>query len=134
MPWPVARYVDLFREKLRRHRPVVVLMNTGSLGGPYGEGGKRPPLEVTRVLLRAAQSGALRDAPTWEHAEYGVRVPEACPGVSPEMLDPRKAWTGTPEAYTRAARELAAAFAEHVTRPYAGAIDPAILNAAPDGR
>lgn len=131
MPWPAAKYVELFREKLRRHQPLVVLMNTGSLGGYYGEGGHRPSLEVSRALLRAAQSGALRQVPTWRHPQYGVQVPAEAPGVPREMLDPRAAWKGTPASYVEAARELDEAFYQNVNLKYEGAIPSDILEARP---
>lgn len=131
MPWPTARYVELFREKLRRHKPLVVLMNTGSLGGPYGEGGERPPLAVTRALLHAAQSGVLREVPMDRHPEYGVLIPRECPGVPGALLDPRRAWKGSPESYTRAARELEDAFQADVNRRYEGLIEREILEAGP---
>src|SRR3712207_6831084 len=57
--WHPRKYVELMREYLRRHRPLVVLMNTGAIGAPYGEGGERPPIEASRNMLRGAQSGAL---------------------------------------------------------------------------
>jgi phosphoenolpyruvate carboxykinase (ATP) len=131
LPWHPRRYVELLREYLRRHRPLVVLMNTGALGGPYGAGGERPPIDVTRTLLHAAQSGVLRGVPLSPHPQYGVLLPETCPGVPAELLDPRRAWKGTLEAYDLAVRELVAAFEQNVTRKYAGQVPDEILAAGP---
>jgi len=46
---------------------------------------------------------------------FGFAVPEACPGVPSEVLDPRGTWAD-PEAYDRQARELAARFVENFRR------------------
>jgi phosphoenolpyruvate carboxykinase (ATP) len=131
LPWPPRRYVELMRGYLQRYQPLVVLMNTGAIGGPLGDGGGRPPIAVSRSMLRAAQSGVLRDVETFRHPEYGVLVPRECPGVPTACLDPRASWKGSEEGYTRAARELVAAFHENVNRKYAGTIDRAILDAGP---
>lgn len=131
LPLAPARYVELLGEYLRRHRPLVVLMNTGSLGGPLGAGGARPPIEVSRGLLRAAQSGVLRNAPVRQHPEYGFCIPETCPGVASELLDPRRAWTLAPAEYERSVRELVAAFHKQVNEVYAGRISAEILAAGP---
>jgi phosphoenolpyruvate carboxykinase (ATP) len=131
LPWPPRKYLDLMRDYLRRYKPLVVLMNTGSIGGPYGQGGRRPPIEASREMLRGAQSGALRKVEMRAHPEYQVLVPAECPGVPTELLDPRASWEQGPEAYHQAARELVAAFQENVTRKYAGAVDREILDAGP---
>jgi phosphoenolpyruvate carboxykinase (ATP) len=133
LPCHPARYVALMREYLARHRPLVVLMNTGMVGGAYGEGGHRPAIEDSRRMLRAAQSGELSGVPAEFHPEFGVRVPAACPGVAPEGLNPRRAWRAGEATYQQAARELVAAFDRNVTQKYAGTIPADVLEAGPRG-
>ncbi|MFN3648994.1 MAG: phosphoenolpyruvate carboxykinase (ATP) [Armatimonadota bacterium] len=131
LPWHPRKYVELFRDYLRRHQPTVVLMNTGSIGGPYGEGGRRPPLDATRELLRLAQTGALREVELREHPEYGFRVPQQCGSVPRELLNPAESWSDGGRTYQEAARELIAAFHQRVNERYAGEIDREILEAGP---
>jgi phosphoenolpyruvate carboxykinase (ATP) len=131
LPWHPRKYVELMRDYLRRYQPLVVLMNTGSIGGPYGEGGARPPIDATRKMLHGAQSGVLRQVDLHPHPEYGVLVPSSCPGVPPDLLDPRASWKQGPESYQREARTLVAAFHENVNQKYAGSIDREILAAGP---
>jgi phosphoenolpyruvate carboxykinase (ATP) len=133
LPFPPARYVELMRDYLARHRPLVVLMNTGMVGGAYGEGGQRPAIADSRRMLRAAQSGELAGVPTETHPAFGIRVPLACPGVAPEVLDPRRAWRAGEAAYHQAARELAAAFEEQVTGKYRVKVPADVLEAGPRG-
>lgn len=131
LPLHPSRYVDLMRRYLQRHRPLVVLMNTGALGAPYGEGGERTPIAASRAMLRGAQSGELRTVRLERHPQYGILIPESCPGVDPALLDPRKAWRGDAGDYTRRARELVAAFHKNVNDRYAGQVDQAVLDAGP---
>jgi phosphoenolpyruvate carboxykinase (ATP) len=133
LPFHPARYVELMRDYLARHRPLVVLMNTGMVGGAHGEGGHRPAIDDSRRMLRAAQSGELAAVPTAVHPEFGIRVPLACPGVAPEVLDPRRAWRAGEATYVQAARNLAAAFEQQVTRKYAGTVPADVLDAGPRG-
>lgn len=131
LPWAPRKYVELMRDYLRRHKPLVVLMNTGSIGGPYGQGGDRPPIAASREMLRCAQSGALREVRLTPHPEFGVLVPESCGGLPAELLNPRTSWRQGADAYTSAARELVAEFHEHVNERYDGVIDGEILAAGP---
>ena len=67
------------------------------------------PLEITRRLVRAALSGALDPATFPPDPVFGVLVPNACPEVPAELLQPRRAWADG-SAYDQAARRLAELF------------------------
>jgi phosphoenolpyruvate carboxykinase (ATP) len=131
LPWHPKRYVELLRDKIRKHQPLVVLMNTGAIGGPYGAGGERTPLAATRCALRGAQSGALRNIARRQHPELGLWIPEECPGVPLTLLDPRHSWKLPEAEYRRSVTELTGAFHEKVNQVYAGDIDREILEAGP---
>jgi phosphoenolpyruvate carboxykinase (ATP) len=60
-------------------------------------------------MVRAALSGALDGAPLAHDPIFGLGVPQGCPGVPAELLDPRSTWAD-PDAYDRQARALAARF------------------------
>jgi phosphoenolpyruvate carboxykinase (ATP) len=60
---------------------------------------------------------------------FGFGVPESCPGIPAEILDPRNTWED-PAAYDRQARELAARFI-HNFEKYAAQTPPEILDSAP---
>jgi phosphoenolpyruvate carboxykinase (ATP) len=108
LPLPPKRYADLLREKLTRHQVPVWLLNTGWTGGPYGVG-QRIPLAYTRAMLRAALERKLDAAPFRADPVFGLSVPTACPGVPPEVLDPRVAWADK-AAYDKSAADLAGRF------------------------
>ncbi len=131
LPWHPSKYLALMRDYLARYRPLVILMNTGMIGGAYGDGGKRPPIAATRGMLNAAQSGTLASVPTEAHPQFGVRIPCHCPGVPTEVLDPRRNYQGGEAAYHAAAARLAAAFRREVTEKFRGSVPAEVLEAGP---
>jgi phosphoenolpyruvate carboxykinase (ATP) len=98
----------MLKKKIRKHDVNVWLLNTGISGGPYGIG-KRMPLPDTRKLVTAAIDGTLEKQNFVEIPVFGLSVPESCPGVKPEILQPRLAWDKK-EDYDRKARELSDLF------------------------
>ncbi|MHC4931423.1 MAG: phosphoenolpyruvate carboxykinase (ATP), partial [Planctomycetota bacterium] len=65
-----------------------------------------------RAVVHAALTGALDDIPCHSDPIFKVEVPEQCPNVPDELLQPRATWADK-EAYDAKARELAARFAEN---------------------
>jgi phosphoenolpyruvate carboxykinase (ATP) len=101
-------YAKLLGEKIARHDVNVWLVNTGWTGGPYGIG-QRMAIAHTRAMVRAALDGALNDVATRPDPIFGMAVPQSCPDVPSEVLDPRASWSN-PDAYDAQARKLAAMF------------------------
>ena len=97
LPLPPTRYAEMLGERLERHGTSVYLVNTGWTGGPYG-GGRRMDLDNTRAMVAGALSGDLEKARFTPHPIFGVLVPDRCPGVPDEVLDPRSTWDD-PDAY-----------------------------------
>jgi phosphoenolpyruvate carboxykinase (ATP) len=79
-------------------------------------------------MLSAALSGKLHKAEFVEHPVFGVAMPKSCPGVPPEVLDPRGMWKD-PKAYDQGALELAARFEQNFEK-FADA-PPAVRAAGP---
>jgi phosphoenolpyruvate carboxykinase (ATP) len=67
------------------------------------------PIAHTRALLRAALDGRLAAAPVRKEANFGLLVPESCPEVPQEVLDPRGTWSDK-RAYDETARGLTQRF------------------------
>ena len=86
----------------------------GLVWGPYGVG-KRISLPYTRAIIKAVLDGSLADVDCFIDPVFGLRVPKSCPGVPPEILDPRNTWEDK-NAYDQKARELAAAFHKNFDR------------------
>ncbi len=126
--WHPSRYAGLLAEKLHRHAAQAWLVNTGWSGGSYGSG-KRMKLSLTRALIDAIHSGALRDAPVHRDPWFGFDVVGEAPGVPKEALHPRNTWKD-PCAYDATAQRLAHLFAENF-KTYAGAVGPEVRSAGP---
>lgn len=123
---PPTLYARLLGERIAQHGAAVWLVNTGWTGGPAGVG-HRMSIAYTRAMVAAALAGSLAAVEAVPDPVFGVGVPVSCPGVPPEVLQPRTTW-GDPAAYDVKARELAerfhanfAQFASHVTPDVAAA-------------
>jgi phosphoenolpyruvate carboxykinase (ATP) len=106
--WHPAKYAALLSERIRQHRSHVWLLNTGWTGGPFREG-RRIMLTLTRAILAAIYSGALREAPTQTEPVFGLETVTRCPGVPDEILLPRTTWRH-PAHYDQTALKLASLF------------------------
>ncbi|MCA9565073.1 MAG: phosphoenolpyruvate carboxykinase (ATP), partial [Myxococcales bacterium] len=84
------------------------LVNTGWSGGGYGEG-SRIKLKYTRAIIDAIHSGHLKEVPTTVDPVFGLAVPQQCPSVPDEILNPKSTWPH-PDHYEGAAKKLAALF------------------------
>ncbi len=111
-------YADLLRRKIVKHEVNCWLVNTGWTGGPYGIG-KRISIKHTRALLNAALGGKLLDVPYRTDEIFGFQVPESCPDVPPEILDPANTW-GDREAYKDKYRQLALLYIDNFKKFSAG--------------
>ncbi len=125
---PPMRYADLLRDRLDRHGSQVWLVNTGWSGGAYGQG-KRFPLPITRRLVQAALLGEMKYTAFAPDPVFGLLVPHHCPGVPPEMLQPRQAWSN-PEEYDRQAARLAELFRNNFAKHFSAAPE-AVREAGP---
>jgi phosphoenolpyruvate carboxykinase (ATP) len=101
-------YGRMLEDLIARHGAECWLVNTGWTGGQYGVG-QRMSIRHTRALLRAALDGSLARARFRKDRYFGLSIPEAVPGVPPEVLDPRLSWSDK-TAYDRTAADLVARF------------------------
>jgi phosphoenolpyruvate carboxykinase (ATP) len=113
LPLHPGVYARMLGERIGRHGARVWLVNTGWTGGPFGEG-TRMRLAHTRAMVTAALSGALEKVAYRRDPVFGVRVPEAVPGVPAGVLHPRSTWRD-PAAYDAQAARLAAMFRQNFT-------------------
>ncbi len=113
-------YANLLGEKIAKHDVQVWLINTGWSGGPYGTG-ERINLPYTRAMVRAALDGSLAKVPATADPVFGMQIPQACPDVPAEVLDPRNTW-GDKQAYDLTVRDLTQRFEANFKQfePYVG--------------
>ena len=120
MPRHPTVYARMLLERIQGRNVGCWLVNTGWSGGAYGKG-KRMSISHTRALLGAALDGALERVPMKPEAAFGLLVPEACPGVPSEILQPRNVWADKRD-YDKTANEVARRFEANFAQ-FAGAVD-----------
>ena len=92
------------------------LVNTGWTGGPYGVG-SRMKLKYTRAMVTAALNGTFDDV-EYKHDEvFNVDIPQTCPNVPSEIMNPRDTWEDK-AAYDAQAKKLAKMFQDNFTKKY----------------
>jgi phosphoenolpyruvate carboxykinase (ATP) len=121
-------YAKMLGEKIARHGARVWLVNTGWTGGPYGVG-TRMRIRYTRAMITAALTGALDSVAYTKHPVFNLEVPNSCPDVPVEVLDPRGTWSDT-AAYDAQAATLAQAFVENFKK-FEGDVSAAVKAAGP---
>jgi len=128
LPRPAMVYASMLADRVTEHGVNVWLLNTGWIGGGYGEG-KRCSLAWTRRMVEAILSGELDDAQTQEHPIFGLYIPREVQGVPSDVLDPVKTWKDE-EAYALQATALAARFRANDAK---FEMDDAVRAAGPKG-
>ncbi|PZX55412.1 phosphoenolpyruvate carboxykinase (ATP) [Algoriphagus ratkowskyi] len=108
LPLHPTKYATLFGEKMEKYETNVWLINTGWTGGPYGVG-SRMKLPYTRAMITAALEGKLDQVEYVKHRVFGLEIPQECPNVPSQILNPRLTWSDE-AAYDKQSRELAEAF------------------------
>ncbi|MBZ0327568.1 MAG: phosphoenolpyruvate carboxykinase (ATP) [Altibacter sp.] len=130
MPLHPTEYGEMLSKKMKNAGVNVWLINTGWTGGPYGVG-SRMKLRYTRAMITAALNGELKNVAYELHPIFGLKVPQSCPNVPSEVLNPKETWKNK-KAYDIQAKELAASFKENFKKFEEFANDE-ILTGAPIG-
>jgi len=113
---------------MRKHNTHAWLINTGWSGGNYGIG-KRIDLSITRSIIDAIHSGELEKQTYEQIPVFGLFIPEGCPGVKSELLNPIETWQNKDE-YNRILKKLARDFQKNFNK-YKEKASQEILNAGP---
>ena len=108
MPRHPSVYAKMLGDKMAATGAACWLVNTGWTGGAHGVG-ERMRIAHTRAMVRAVLDGRLGEAATRRHPDFGLLVPEDCPGVPRAVLDPKSTWSDK-GAYDETARELTKRF------------------------
>lgn len=128
LPLHPKRYAELLAERIEAHNVRVWLVNTGWTGGPFGVGG-RINLEYTRAMVRAALQGELDEIPTRMDPNFRLSIPEHCPGVPEEVLNPGKTWADQ-DAYDQQVNKLVNSFGKNFEQ-FMDQVPEAVANSGP---
>lgn len=116
MPMDPSVYANMLGERLDKYNTKVYLVNTGWSGGSYGTG-SRIKLKYTRAMVTAALNGQLEKAEYKYNEAFNLDVPQSCPGVPEEIMNPRDTWEDK-EAYDATALKLAKMFHDNFSSKY----------------
>ena len=108
LPLRPSVYAEMLGEKITKFNSNIYMINTGWSGGAYGVG-QRISIKHSRAIVTAALNGELEKVPMELDSNFGVFVPTACPGVPPEVLQPKNTWSDK-QAYDESAKKLAKLF------------------------
>lgn len=122
-------YAKLLGEKIDKHKVNCWLVNTGWTGGGYGIG-SRMKIKYTRAQLTAALEGKLENIEYTKDPIFNLMIPESCPGVPSEILNPRNTWKSKAD-YDLQAKRLANMFVENFTE-YIEGTSEAIKKSGPN--
>ena len=128
MPLSPDIYAGMLGERIERYHTKVFLVNTGWTGGPYGIG-SRMDLKYTRAMVTAALNGKLDNVPYKHDKRFNVDVPQSCPGVPNQILNPRDTWANK-KSYDIMANKVAAMFYDNFQEKYPD-IPHEIIDAGP---
>jgi phosphoenolpyruvate carboxykinase (ATP) len=128
MPLHPGVYAEMLAQKMQKSGANVWLINTGWSGGAYGTG-SRIKLKFTRAMIHAALDGHLDKVDYHNHEIFGLAIPNECPNVPTEILNPRNTWADK-DAYDNKANVLASKFVDNFKKFESGVTEE-ILNAAP---
>jgi phosphoenolpyruvate carboxykinase (ATP) len=120
-------YAKLLGEKIAKHKTKCWLVNTGWTGGVYGVG-HRMKIAHTRAMVRAALDGQLAQVPTTPDPNFGVLVPQNCPDVPADVLNPKNTWNDK-KAYDDTARQVAGMFEKNF-KQFESEVDDKVKKAA----
>ncbi len=111
LPRHPTAYAEMLGKLMTEHKANCWLVNTGWSGGGVGEG-QRMKIGHTRAMINAILNGKLDGVPVRTDPFFGVQVPESCPDVPDEVLNPRSTWKDK-DAYDATAADLTRRFANN---------------------
>ena len=103
MPRHPTVYAKMLGEKMARQNVKCWLVNTGWSGGGFGVG-ERMSIKHTRAMVRAALDGTLASVASSTDPHFGMQVPNACPDVPGDVLNPQEHLEGQEGLRQRGAR------------------------------
>lgn len=113
---------------MKKHEVNAWLVNTGWTGGGHGVG-SRIKLKYTRAMIDAIHHGDFEGISFTKDDDFGFEIPESCPGVPSEVLNPKSTWADK-KSFETTKGKLIGLFTENFKKFEAG-VNTDILKAGP---
>ena len=121
-------YAKLLKEKMKKFRVKVYLVNTGWVGESAQSGAKRFSLPKTRNILSAILNGSIEKSNFETDIYFGFKIPYRLDSLDSKTLNPLYAWKEI-DKYHSSAQVLVQKFQKNYKKYDLG--DKNILNAGP---
>ena len=121
-------YAKLLKEKMKKFRVKVYLVNTGWVGESAQSGAKRFSLPKTRNILSAILNGSIEESNFETDIYFGFEIPKRLDSLDSKTLNPLYAWKEG-DKYHSSAQMLVQKFQKNYKKYDLG--DKNILNAGP---
>lgn len=105
--WHPIKYAEMLSEKIEEHNCNIWLINTGWIGGSYGEG-KRCPLKHTRKIIDNIHNGNLNNVEYETLPIFNLKYPKNSENME-NIFNPRELWVNKTQ-YDNQLRRLADMF------------------------
>ncbi len=128
LPLHPGKYAEMLGERMKQNNVNIWMINTGWSGGAYGIG-NRMKLSYTRAMISAVMNNQMDEVTFEPHPVFGMLIPNRCPGVPVNILNPRYTWADR-LAYDAMAKRLAEQFIKNFEK-YEPFVSEEILMAAP---
>ncbi len=109
--WHPSKYAELLAKRIELSGASVWMVNTGWIGGKYGEG-ERISLKYTRYIIDAILNGSLEEEPKIRDDLFGYHILTRCSKVPNNILKPRNIWSDG-NNYDKTALKLATMFKDN---------------------
>ncbi len=114
MPRHASEYAKMLGKRIDEHDTTVYLINTGWVGGSFGTG-SRISIKYSRAIVSAAVGQTLESVSYVHNDLFNLDVPQMCPGVPNDILDPRQQWSDK-AVYDSVALRLAHMFVDNFAK------------------
>jgi len=108
LPLPPTTYATMLKDKIKKHKVKVFLINTGWVAGPYGVG-YRIDINITRKLIDHIFSGVINKVPTEMFNIFNFKIPQYLPDIDSTILNPINLWKNKND-YINSLKNLAIQF------------------------
>ncbi len=123
-------YANELTRKMKKHKAEAWLVNTGWMGGPYGQG-TRIDLPSTRLIINAILDDSILESEYITLPVFNLSIPVKLKGIKENILDPAKVWD-SPARWHIAATDLALKFINNFNKFTANKETAKLVNSGPE--
>jgi phosphoenolpyruvate carboxykinase (ATP) len=123
-------YANELTRKMKKHKAEAWLVNTGWMGGPYGQG-SRIDLPSTRLIINAILDDSILESEYITLPVFNLNIPVKLKGIRENILDPAKVWD-SPARWHIAATDLALKFINNFNKFTANKETAKLVSSGPE--